>query len=134
MTWEVKNIQLSNNAFGNGGLFQFYALDKETYRSADSMNITLNGNLFNKRVNKNPSQPTMVAWGQSDNKTLVRYETPTELKAKNSSWNNAQTPGSMAIADMGALKTQYASTALGLPSDVAAAIGQSAGSKKMGVY
>jgi parallel beta-helix repeat protein len=134
VTWITRNITLANNAFGNGGFFQFYALDKATGLSADSMRITVNGNLFNKRVDKNPSQPTMVAWGQSDNHTLVRYETPQEFKAKNSTWNNAQTPGSYKITDMGTFKTQYASTALALPSDVAAAAGLPAGSKKIGRY
>ena len=134
VTWIVKNVTVSNNVFGNGGYFQFYALDKETNRPADSMNIVLNGNLFNKRVNKNVSQPTMVAWGQGDNHTLVRYETPEELKAKNSGWSNAQTPDSIAIADMGPFKIQDVSVALPLPSDVAAAAGLTAGSKKLGRY
>ena len=134
VTWILKNVTVSNNVFGNGGYFQFYALDKETNRPADSMNIVLNGNLFNKRVNKNTSQPTMVAWGQGDNHTLVRYETPTELKAKNSSWTNAQTPDSYKITDMGGFKTQFASVALPLPSDVASAAGLTAGTKRLGRY
>lgn len=134
VTWITKNVVVANNVFGNGGYFQFYALDRESNRTADSMNITVNGNLFNKRVNKDPSQPTMVAWGQGDNHTLVRYETPAEFKAKNSSWVNAQAPGSYKITDMAGLKSQYASTALPLPSDVAVAAGLPAGSQKLGRY
>jgi parallel beta-helix repeat protein len=129
--WLVKNITLSNNVFGNGGYFQFYALDKKTHIPVDKMNVTITGNLFNKRVSK--STPTMVAWGKGDNVTLERYETPAALAAaKGSSWRNAQTSSSLSISSMSTDINNHAGIAVGLPSDVAAAIGTSAGTKALG--
>ena len=137
VTWITKNVSIVNNVFGNSnhqGGFQFYALDGETNRSADSMNITIDGNLFVKRINKSMTEPCMVAWGQGDNHTLVRYETPTEFKAKNSSWNNAQAPDSFRITAMDPYITQFGSVAKQLPSDIAAAMGLASGTAKLGTY
>ena len=134
MTWLTENIQLSNNVFGNGGAFQIYALDGRSNRAVDLWKLTINGNLFNKRVVS--TNPTMVAWGLGDNKSVVRYETPTALAAaKNSGWKNAQLSSSKPILSMGADKTAYASVAVGIPSDVSTATGGrlASGSKVLGV-
>jgi hypothetical protein len=132
VTWLTKDITISNNVFGNGGKFQFYGLDGETNIAVDRMNVTINGNLFNKRTET--SQPTMVAWGKGDNKTLERYESPAALAAaKNGSWKNAQTSGSSSISSMQSGISNYNSYAVSLPSDVASAIGTSGGTKAMGV-
>jgi len=132
VTWLTKDITISNNVFGNGGKFQFYGLDGETNIAVDRMNVTINGNLFNKRTET--SQPTMVAWGKGDNKTLERYESPAALAAaKNGSWKNAQTNGSSSISSMQAGISGYNSYAVSLPSDVASAIGTSAGTRALGV-
>lgn len=137
VTWITKNVTIVNNVFGNSnhrGGFQFYALDGETNRSADAMAITIDGNLFVKRINKLQSEPTMIAWGQGDNRTLVRYETTVEFKAKNAGWTNAQAPDSYRISDMGPYISQHASIAKPLPSDVASAAGLLAGSTALGTY
>ena len=134
MPWLTQNIQLSNNVFGNGGDFQLYALDGRTNIAVDTWNLTINGNLFNKRVVK--TDPTMVAWGKGDNMTLERYETPAALAAaKNSGWKNAQICSSKPILSMGSDKTTYASVAVAIPSDVATATGGrlASGSKVLGV-
>ena len=133
MPWITQNITLSNNVFGNGGDFQLYALDGKTNRAVDTWNLTVNGNLFNKRVAK--TNPTMVAWGKGDNVTLERYETPSALaSAKNGAWKNAQISSSKPILSMAADKTANASVAVAIPSDVAAASGRlGSGSKVLGV-
>jgi hypothetical protein len=96
------------------------------------MHITLNGNLFSKRVLS--SDPTMVAWGAGDNVTLTRYEAPATLAAaKNSAWKNAQAATCSPVASMTADIAGAQSVALGLPSDVAAVVGQAAGYKKVGL-
>lgn len=129
--WVSRNIQVSNNAFGNGGYFQLYALDGKTGRAVDGWNLTVNGNLFNKRAANR--DPTMVAWGKGDNKTLERYETPAALAAaKNGGWSNAQLSSSKSIGSMAADKSAYASAAISLPNDVASAIGLPSGAKVMG--
>lgn len=137
VTWVTERITISNNVFGNSngrGGFQIYALDGETNRPADAMAITIDGNLFVKRIKKLTTEPTMVAWGQADNHTLVRYETPEELHAKNAGWENAQAPDTYRIAAMDPFITQYASVAKPLPAEVAQEAGLSAGARQLGIY
>ncbi|MFC6713177.1 right-handed parallel beta-helix repeat-containing protein [Branchiibius cervicis] len=83
--WLTRNITVANNTFGaSQGLFQVYALDKETKIPADKMNLTINGNQF-------APTPTMVGWGGSDNVTVTKYTTPAALAtAKNTTWRNTQ--------------------------------------------
>lgn len=129
--WITRNVTVSNNAFGTGGYFQFYALDQKTNISADNMNITMTGNLFNKRVAK--TDPTMVAWGGTDNVTVTRYETPQALAAaKNTSWRNGLTATSLTLAQMSAEIQAAQSIAVAVPADIAAAIGVAAGTKRLG--
>lgn len=130
--WITRNVVLSNNVFGNGGYFQLYALDGKTRIAVDHWNLTVTGNLFNKRVVK--SDPTMVAWGKGDNVTLERYESPAALAAaKNGAWRNAQTTSSKTLAAMSADKIAFVSVAIPLPTDVASATGMTAGIKRLGV-
>nr|WP_256336389.1 right-handed parallel beta-helix repeat-containing protein [Arthrobacter sp. ov407] len=131
--WLTRNIAISNNVFGNGGRFQFYALDKATRIPVDNMNVSITGNLFNKRVAL--TDPCMVAWGGNDGSTLVRYETPSALAAaKGTGWKNAITDGSLPIGQMAALASKSASIAVPLPQDVAKAIGKPAGSMVVGRF
>lgn len=131
--WLTRNIVVSNNVFGNGGYFQFYALDKKTAIGVNSWNVTINGNLFNARLAR--TDPTMVAWGRGgDNVTLERYETPAALAAaKNTGWRNAQITSAKPLSAMAADKVAYVSVAVALPTEVAAATGLAAGSRRLGV-
>lgn len=133
MPWLTRNVVVSNNVFGNGGYFQWYALDKKTGIPVNQFNVTITGNLFNARLTK--TDPTMVAWGKGgDNVTLERYETPAALAAaKNRSWLNAQTTSSKSLAAMAADKAAHASVAVPVPQDVASATGLVAGSRRLGV-
>ena len=136
VTWITGNIVISNNVFGNQGsfgkgLYQVFGLDNRTNRAMDDWNVTVDGNLFNPKVNIN--SPSMVGWGKGDNVGLQLYETPASLAgAKNPAWVNAQVAGSERVEDMGPDKTTYASVAKPLPDDVAAAIGQPAGTQRLG--
>ena len=133
VTWLTHNIVVANNAFGNGGSFQFYGLDGVTNIPVDDMDVTIDGNLFTSRTVS--SDHTMVAWGAADNKTLVHYETPEALAAaKNAAWRNAITPTSMPIDAMSAYMASAASIARPLPADVAAAAGKVAGTQRFGRY
>lgn len=131
--WLTRNITISNNVFGNGGRFQFYALDGVTKIPVDDMNVVITGNLFNKRVG--PDDPTMVAWGDNDGSTLQRYETPAALSAaKDASWTNAITDTSLPISEMAPWIASSATVAVPLPQDVATAIGKPAGSAVLGRF
>ncbi len=130
--WITQNIEISNNVFGSGGYFQLYALDGKTNRAVDTWNLTVAGNLFNKRAVK--TNPTMVAWGKGDNVTLERYETPPALTTgKNGSWTNAQIDSSKPILSMADDKLTYAASALPIPADVAAATGLPVGARLLGM-
>jgi hypothetical protein len=131
--WLTRNIVISNNVFANGGGFSIYALDKRTNIAVDRWNLTITGNLFTKRVAT--SDPTMVAWGQGDNSTLVRYETPAALAAaKNGSWRNTMTTASTSVSGMISYLTAAASLAVALPSGIAGLLGQPSGVKHVGIF
>ncbi|WP_445338039.1 right-handed parallel beta-helix repeat-containing protein [Clavibacter sp. CFBP 8614] len=131
--WLTRNIQISNNVFATGGSFLIYALDKKTGIAVDRWNLTITGNLFAKRVAT--TDPAMVAWGQGDNRTLVRYETPAALAAaKGSGWRNTQTTGATTVSGMSAYLGQAASLAVALPSAIASLLGQATGVKRVGIF
>lgn len=133
VSWLTHNITVSNNAFGNGGLYQFYALDGVTNIPVDDMKVTINGNLFNAKAAS--SDPTLVGWGLGDNVTLQKFQTPAALAAaKNNSWVNAVTSSSEPVSSMGSAISSAASVAVPLPSDVAAAVGQPAGTRHIGTF
>lgn len=127
-----RNIVYSNNVWGCGKYFQLYALDGYTGIPVDQMNVTITGNLFSKRLTA--TDPTMVAWGKHDKKTLERYETPGALAAaKGPTWKNAQTPGCSPLAEMATAIADARGVAAPLPADVAAALGVATGYKGIGL-
>ena len=104
-------------------MFQFYALDSQTNRPADSMHITINGNLF--RADLSTSDPKMIGWGGSDNHTVTVYRSAESFEAaKGPSWHNAEaTPGITSAAATPAA----GGYAVPLPTDVAAALSSVSG-------
>ena len=132
LTWVTKNITVANNAFGSGGYFQVWALDQVTHIPADSMAITVAGNLFNHRTTT--VQATMLGWGSSDNSSITRYDTAASMLKKSSELKNVETASSMPLSSMSSALSSAASQAIGLPSDVASAVGQPAGTKRVGRF
>ena len=136
VTWITKNVQVSNNVFGAGNKSNshIFAMDGRTNRHVDTWNVTINGNLFNRKKLVS-TDTSMVGWGRGDNLSLERYETPAALAAaKNSTWKNAQLDTLKPISSMATDKTTYASVAVPIPSDVAAASGRlTAGTRVLGV-
>ncbi|RIJ51398.1 DUF1565 domain-containing protein, partial [Clavibacter lycopersici] len=131
--WLTRNITISNNVFASGGGFSIYAIDKKTNIPVDRWNLTITGNLFSKRVAT--TDPTMVAWGQGDNSTLVRYESPAALAAaKNSTWRNSMTTASTSVSGMSAYLSSAASLAVALPASIASLLGQPTGVKRVGIF
>jgi hypothetical protein len=106
-------------------------LDKDTNRSASSMNIIINGNLFHQR---SASTDSMVGWGAGDNHTVTGVQSPAALNTMvGKAWVNLQSAAGVSLATQVAAGAA-ATAAVALPTNVAAAIGQSTGSKRIGMY
>lgn len=131
MTWITRNIEISNNVFGDGGLYQFYALDGVTGIPVDNMNVTITGNLFNLKTAE--SGPILVGWGTADKVTLEKYNTPAALaSAKNLTWKNAMTATPLPLDRMALEIAAAAPIAVPQPPDVARATGEPAGTRRLG--
>jgi parallel beta-helix repeat protein len=132
--WLTQNITINNNIFDtNGGPygFQIWALDKKTNIPANNMNITITGNLFH---TKTATTDTMIAWGQNDNKTVVRYDTPTTLNTgTNHTWTNNQTPTGTNTITAATLPANTTITTP-LPTDIATATTQPTGTQHLGTF
>ncbi|HZC74167.1 MAG TPA: right-handed parallel beta-helix repeat-containing protein [Jatrophihabitans sp.] len=133
--WISRNIVFSDNLFGRdgslgSGMFQFYALDKATHTSADAMNVTVDGNVFNtKSVTRDP---TLVGWGGSDNVTVASYNALATFDSMNG-WSNSAQPATDALAaPVGAY--DGTGVAIPLPGDVARAIGVATGAAHIGAF
>jgi parallel beta-helix repeat protein len=132
VTWVTGDITIANNAFGAGGWFQVYVLDKATNRSADSMGIDIVGNAFNQRVTT--SQATLVGWGGGDNKTVRRFDSVAALTAAKPAWRNVQTRGVLGLGDMLSFLTSSTAVAVPLTAEIAALVGQPVGTKRVGSF
>jgi hypothetical protein len=130
--WLVRNNTVINNVFGSGGYFQLYALDKETNIPADSMNINIVGNLFNKRTTT--ANPSLIGWGGNADVIQSRFDTPVAMLSKNACWVNAQTASSMPLTSMALSILSATGVAMPLPADVAASVGQPTALKKLGPF
>lgn len=75
-TWLLRDITVRNNLFGGDGnqksLFQVYVMDRNTNRSADTMNIQFAGNAFTPKRTDN--DPIAVAWGNGDNRSTRNFD------------------------------------------------------------
>ena len=132
VTWLTGDITIANNAFGSGGWFQVYVLDKATRRSADSMGIDITGNAFNQRVTT--AQATLVGWGGGDNTTVRRFDSVAALSAAKPAWRNVQTKGVLGLDQMASLLSSSTGVAWALPAAVAALVGQPTGTKRIGAF
>jgi parallel beta-helix repeat protein len=132
MTWVTGDITVANNAFGSGGYYQVVVFDSKTNRSADSMGVTVTGNVFNKRVTT--AQATLVGWGAGDNKTIVRLDSAAAVNAKNATWRNAETGSVLGLGSMLSLLTSSVGIASALPADIATLIGQPTTARRIGAF
>lgn len=124
--WITKDITISNTAFGSSTGYQIFALN------AAPKKITVTGNVFNERLT--PVQSTLVGWGGADTSKWIRYDTVQSLAAIDSSWKNTQTIAVLPLSSMTATLAAAAGLAVPLPPDIAAAVGQKPGVKKIGVF
>jgi hypothetical protein len=147
--WLTRNITVANNVFGpypRGGLFQFYALDKETHIPADAMNLVITGNAFQgissdppgpgelrarTQANVSRSQvPTLIGWGGGNNVTVTRYDSVTAFQqAKNATWTNTEV---LSWDNWALVRDTSDWSAKPIPADVAAVIGVPARTRVVG--
>jgi parallel beta-helix repeat protein len=144
--WLTRNVTVANNVFGpypHGGLFQFYALDKQTRIPADAMNLVITGNAyveqpfserprpFQDTISASGSQvPTLIGWGGGNNVTVTRYDSVTAFQqAKNATWTNTEV---VSTDDRALVRDASDWSAKPIPADVAAVIGVPAGTRVVG--
>ncbi|MBC7632329.1 right-handed parallel beta-helix repeat-containing protein [Aeromicrobium sp.] len=119
--WITRNITVANNIFTAGGETQIYAFDIRTGVHADTFVNQIAGNQFAS------TSGTMFLWGVGGTKS-ERYATTQSFNAtRGVAWRNSTISG----APTGPTD---ASVAIPLPTDVASAISQAAGSRKLGPY
>lgn len=116
VTWLLGNVQFMNNLVSKPtSTYGMYVRDYSGARSAAQMGITVNGSQFN-------AQPTgtLVVWGITAS-TTASYKTVDtfESGAKQGPYNG---------------DSATTTAPLGLPSDIAALVGQAAGAKKIGAF
>jgi hypothetical protein len=122
--WLTKDVSVVNNAFGSSSGFQIYALD------AKSKGLTVQGNLFNRRVN---GSSVLVAWGYAPDSSFTAYNTPEDLaRAVGPSWKNAQTASPSTLSDISGEVKKNVAIAQPLPAEIASLIGVPAGTQWIG--
>jgi parallel beta-helix repeat protein len=132
-SWLTQDVTIANNSFGSGGQFQIYALDNHTGIPVDKWRLTITGNLFNLHLTS--QQALIMAWGLSDNVAFTRFNDVASLAAaKGPSWKNSETVAVLPLSGMRSAVASAAPTALALPADVAAAIGQPVGVRHVGAF
>ena len=134
--WLTRNVTVANNVFGpypRGGLFQFYALDKQTHIPANAMNLVITGNAFQSQGTTRASAsqvPTLIGWGGGNNVTVTRYDSVTAFQqAKNATWTNTEVVSS---GEWALVRDASDWSAKPIPADVAAIIGVPAGTRMVG--
>ena len=116
VTWLLGNVQFMNNVVGAlTGQYSLYIRDYSYERSAAAMNITVNGNQLTPQISR-----YLVVWGLTGTAVAV-YRTTTEFEN-----GTGQGPGNG--------DTQATTGPIGLPSDIAALVGQPTGTRHLGPF
>lgn len=142
MTWVVTNYQQFNNVVGVQGsgsvtyLFSTRSTAADGYRSTAQMGVQSNGNLFVKS-GSSPANPFSLAraGGGTDYNSLTSYRAAYPSLEVNSAFQQGGTsPLDSDFSLTSAATTQYSALPRPLPSDIAAMIGQAAGSTHLGAW
>ena len=140
MPWTLGPVQMSNNVFGAVRPSATCLLCVEDYswqKTAEQMGVTVDGNVYNPA---SPSQPNWLAiWSRG---TIVNPYVFTTLAAFHAQTGQETTgvglTGAAVVDSSGALAasvTALAPThALPLPADIAALVGQPAGTRNLGIW
>ncbi len=134
MTWLNGPVTVANNIIANprSGDCLLCVEDYSGQRSAEQMGITANGNIYNR---PNAARPGWIAvWSNGPGDPDV-FDTLNEFRAGAQQEASGQLIEGGAIVDTnGNLNYVPTNTALALPSDIATAIGRTAGTKYHGAF
>jgi parallel beta-helix repeat protein len=128
--WLTRDIVVTNNIFANGGRFNVWAQDVTGTIDADNMNISITANYFSKRATT--SDPRLLMWGNAGGATLTGFDTVAAMRTYNPNWNNTEAPATYTPDQM--RDTAPHGSAVALPSDIASALGQPVGTRRMGPF
>ncbi len=139
MSWQLADITLSNNVIGLPGGSANCVLCVEDYtrtRSAESMGIKTNGNIYNRAPASSPKWLAVWSRGASNPAvftSLAAFQSTTGQEARGREY-----AGTAVVSSAGTLSSAVqglsSQVALGLPADVASVIGKSAGSAHLGAW
>lgn len=123
--WLLRNVTVANNVLSAGPRDRIYVLDKQTRISADRMNVQLIGNLFAKR-------DSLLAWGGASNVIAARFTSAASLQQKSAGWRNAEDSANLSLELLRGAAGRHTAMAVPLPTDVAAALGMTTGTRRVG--
>lgn len=139
MPWQTQDITFSNNVLGLQGGSATCVLCVEDYghkESAEAMRIRVNGNVYNRVSSTVPNWLTVWSRGAGNPAvftTLAAFRSATGQEAR-----GLEVTGNSAISATGELSGQVQSqaggTAVGLPGDIAKALGRSSGGSWLGAW
>ncbi len=138
MPWQLDNVTMSNNVIGlpAGSKCVLCAEDYSYKESAESMRIKLDGNVYNRSSSSAPTWLTVWSRGSTSPATfttLAGFKSTTGQEARGREYTgSAVVSSSGVLAD--SVQNLAGSTAINLPTDVAAAIGRTAGSRWLGAW
>jgi hypothetical protein len=134
MSWLAGSVTISNNIFSHaadGSPCVVCVEDSTGRRSAEQMQVTLNGNIYNRASATAPAK--LIVWstgsGARSFTTLADFTATTGQDR-----NSAAQDGPSIVSDEGQLiETDAAGVAQPMPADVAQAAGVTAGTPRPGV-
>jgi hypothetical protein len=122
--WQVASVQVMDNVLDFGPQYMLYVRDYTDERSAATMGITVDGNVF---FRSSTSEDAEVVW-QGDSGKVLLYRTMAEFAATGAGSHNAESSSSATTA------AQTATNAIALPTDIASMIGEAAGTRHVGAF
>jgi parallel beta-helix repeat protein len=139
MPWTLGPVTVRNNVFANASSSANCLICVEDYsqkKSGEQMGITFNGNVYGRLT---ASQPSWIAiWSRANVNpnpyvitTLVSFKSTTGQESTGREYVGSSIVDSN-LKLVSSVSSLASTTAEGLPSDVASAIGRSAGSKNLG--
>jgi hypothetical protein len=140
MTWLVGPVTVRNNVIGlnDGGNCVLCVEDYSHERTAAEMGVTSNGNVFNRAATSAPGWLTVWSRGSLDVNPAVYSSLAAHQAGTGQDRTSLGYDGTVVVGTTGLLASSIqdraGTAAVGLPSDIAALVGQPAGAKRLGIW